>query len=154
MHFTSAEFLSRWPKPRSRLPAGRSAPFGGGPVVGIIGGKPASAAGRMFGLELEGLSAEDRRFEVERRFVRFASATTKNALSAPPAANPQTVAKRAAAMAGRRLAPGLIRQGAAALSDTVNGKGGAAIGGELGEASLASSATCSGKAESAHRAGN
>jgi len=52
-------------------------------------------------LEIEGLSAEDREFEVERRFVRFASATTKNALCAPPSANPQTVAKRAAAMAGR-----------------------------------------------------
>jgi hypothetical protein len=36
-------------------------------------------------------------------------------------------------MAGRRLASGLIRQGAAALTNTVNGKRGAAIGGELGE---------------------
>jgi hypothetical protein len=57
-------------------------------------------------------------------------------------------------MDGRRLAPGLIRQGGAALSNTVNGKGGAAIRGELGEVSFASSATCSGKAESAHRVGN
>jgi len=78
------------------------------------------------------LSAEDREFEVARRFVRFASATTKNALSAPPTANPQTMAKRSAAMAGRILVPGLIRQCAAALSNTVNGKRGAAIGGELG----------------------
>jgi hypothetical protein len=108
----------------------------------------------MFGLELEGLSAEDREFEAERRFVRFASAATKNALSAPPAANPQTVAKRAAAMAGRILAPGLIRQGGAALGNTLNGKGGAAIGGELFEIYFASSAACFGKAESAHRAGN
>jgi hypothetical protein len=100
------------------------------------------------------LSAEDREFEVARRFVRFASATTKNALGALPTANPQTVAKRAAAMAGRRLAPGLIRQGAAALTNTVNGKHGAAIGGELGEVSFASSATDSGKAESANRASN
>jgi hypothetical protein len=78
------------------------------------------------------LSAEDREFEVARRFVRFASATTKNALSAPPTANPQTLAKRTAAMAGRILAPGLIMQRAAALSNTLNGKRGAAIGGELG----------------------
>jgi len=126
--------------------------FVGGPVSGMIGGKQASAAGRMFGLELEGLSAEDREFEVARRFVRFASATTKNALSAPSTANPETVAKRAAAMAGRILASGLIRRGAAAFSNTVNGKGGAAIGGEFGEVSFASSATYSGKAESAHRA--
>jgi len=32
--------------------------------------------------------------------------------------------------------------------------GRSAIGGELGEVSIASSATCSGKAESAHHAGN
>jgi len=108
----------------------------------------------MFGLELEGLSAEDRELEVARRFVRYASATTKNALSAPPTANPESVAKRAAAMAGRILAPGLIRRGAAALSNTVNGNGGAAIGGEFGEVSFASSATYSGKAESARRASN
>ena len=95
--------------------------FFGGPVGGMVGGKLASAAGRMFGLELEGLSAEDREFEVARRFVRFASATTKNALSAPPNANPQTVAKRSAAMAARTLAPGLIGRGGASVSNTVAG---------------------------------
>jgi hypothetical protein len=78
------------------------------------------------------LSAEDREFEVARRFVLFASTTSKNALSASPTGNPQTMAKRAAAMAWRILAPGLIRQGAAALSNTVNEKRGAEIGGELG----------------------
>jgi len=78
------------------------------------------------------LSSEVYEFEVARRFVRFASATTKNALSAPPTADPQTTAKRAAAMAGRILAPCLIKQGDAALSNTLNGNGGAAIGGELG----------------------
>ena len=106
--------------------------FVGGPVSGMIGGSQPSAAGRMFGSELEGLSAEDREFEVARRFVRFASRTTKNALSASPTANPQTMAKQAAAMAGRILAPGLIRRGAAALINTVNEKRGAEIGGELG----------------------
>jgi hypothetical protein len=95
--------------------------FVGGPVGGMIGGKLASAAGRMFGLELEGLSSEDREFEVARRFVRFASATTKNALSAPASANPQTVAKQAAAMASRKHAPGLIRRGRPAVGATVVG---------------------------------
>jgi hypothetical protein len=72
---------------KAALPiAGRAlGAFVGGPVGGMFGGKPASAAGRMFGLEPEGLSAEDREFEAERGFVRFASAITKNALSAPPA---------------------------------------------------------------------
>ena len=82
--------------------------FVGGPVGGMVGGKLASAAGRLFGLELEGLSAEDREFEVARRFVRFASSATRNALAASPTANPQAVAKAAVAAAARRLAPGLL----------------------------------------------
>jgi hypothetical protein len=95
--------------------------FVGGPVGGMIGGKLASAAGRMFGLELEGLSAEDREFEVARRFVRMASATTKNALNAPPNANPVAVAKQAAAIAGRKLAPGLSRRGPADVGPAIAG---------------------------------
>src|SRR5690606_8916858 len=34
--------------------------------------RTAAAGGRIFGLELEGLSPEDREFEVARRFVRYA----------------------------------------------------------------------------------
>lgn len=94
------------PLAKAALPiAGRAVgTFFGGPVGGAIGGKLASTAGQMFGLELEGLSAEDREFEVARRYVRFAGATTRNALRAP-AANPQAVAKKAAAAAARRFAP-------------------------------------------------
>jgi hypothetical protein len=77
----------------------------------MVGGKLADMAGRAFGLELEGLSAEDREFEVARRFVRFASATTKNAVRSAPTANPQTTARRAAAQAARRFAPGLVSRG-------------------------------------------
>jgi hypothetical protein len=95
--------------------------FVGGPAGGMIGGKLATAAGNLFGLELEGLSAEDREFEVAKRFVRFASETTQNALSAPPNANPIAVAKQAAALAGRRLAPGLGGQGSGVISNTVVG---------------------------------
>jgi hypothetical protein len=82
--------------------------FVGGPAGGMLGGKLASAAGNLFGLELEGLSAEDREFEVARRFVRFASAATNRALAASPAANPQAVARAAVSQAARTLAPGLI----------------------------------------------
>ena len=39
----------------------------------------AHAAARMFGLELEGMSPEDRDFEIARRFVRFAQAETARA---------------------------------------------------------------------------
>jgi hypothetical protein len=82
--------------------------FVGGPAGGLIGGKVASMAGRVFGLELEGLSPEDREFEVARRFVRFASAATERALAASPTANPQAVARAAVAAAARQLAPGLV----------------------------------------------
>jgi hypothetical protein len=113
------------PLAKAALPiAGRAlGTFVGGPVGGVIGGKLASAAGSLFGLELEGLSAEDREFEVARRFVRFASSASKCALAAPPTANPQAVARAAIATAARRLAPGLV--GAAAL--TAPGVAGAGI---------------------------
>jgi hypothetical protein len=88
--------------------------FFGGPVGGMVGGRLASAAGRMFGLELEGLSAEDREFEVARRFVRFASTAAKSALTAPPTANPQAVARGSVIAAARRLAPGLMTMAAPA----------------------------------------
>ena len=77
-------------------------------VGGIVGGKLASAAGRAFGLELEGMSPEDQEFEVARRFVRLAGETTQNAaraLSGPP----KVVAKRALVAASRKHAPGLVQ---------------------------------------------
>jgi len=44
-------------------------------------GRPAAAqtAARIFGVEPEGMSAEDRDFEIARRFVRFAQAETVRA---------------------------------------------------------------------------
>jgi uncharacterized protein (DUF697 family) len=81
----------------------------GGPVGAAIGGKLASGAGDLLGLELEGLSPEDREFEVARQFVRFASATVKNAAAAPPTQPPSVAARSAVASAARRHAPGLIR---------------------------------------------
>jgi hypothetical protein len=98
------------PIAKAALPiAGRAlGTFVGGPVGGMIGGRLASAAGQMFGLELEGLSGEDREFEVARRVVRHASATTRNALRAAPTGNPNAVARAAAAAAARQFAPGLV----------------------------------------------
>ena len=95
---------------RRALPiAGRAvgAAFGG-PVGGMIGGRLASRAGRLFGLELEGMSPEDQELEVARRFVRLAGTAAKMAAKAPPSAPPQ-VANRALAAAARRHAPGLVR---------------------------------------------
>jgi len=98
------------PLAKAALPiAGRAlGTFVGGPIGGMIGGRLASAAGQMFGLELEGLSGEDREFEVARRYVRYASAATRNALNAAPTANPYAIARAAAAAAARQFAPGLV----------------------------------------------
>jgi hypothetical protein len=75
---------------------------------GAIGANIASQAGRLFGLELEGLSAEDREFEIARQFVRFAGAATKQASMSPPTPLPFDAAKAAAAAAARTYAPGLL----------------------------------------------
>jgi len=73
-----------------------------------IGADLATQAGRLFGLELEGLSAEDREFEAARQFVRFAGAAVKQATTAPPTAPAATVASTAATAAARTYAPGLL----------------------------------------------
>jgi hypothetical protein len=80
----------------------------GGPVGGMIGSKLASVADGALGLELEGLSPEDREFEASRRFVQFAGQTVANALDAPPFADPRDVAHEAAVEAAREFAPGLM----------------------------------------------
>lgn len=77
-------------------------------VGGKIGSQLATSAGKLFGLELEGLSAEDQEFEVARRFVRLAGATVENAAQAPPNASPAAVAQNAVAAAAQQHAPGLL----------------------------------------------
>jgi hypothetical protein len=80
----------------------------GGPAAAKIGGDVASAAGRAFGLELEGLSGEDRDFEVARRYVSFAGDAVKNLAFAPSSQNPRAAANAAAATAAKTFAPGLL----------------------------------------------
>lgn len=81
--------------------------FLGGPIGTSIGSSLGSMAGQALGLELEGLSQEDREFEVARQFVKFAGETVKNALEAPANIDPSIVAKAAASEAARDHAPGL-----------------------------------------------
>ena len=81
----------------------------GGPAGGAIGSRLASAGGRMFGLELEGLSPEDQEFEVARRVVRLAGDAAKNAAVRPTTGNPVNDAKVAVVKAAKKHAPGLIR---------------------------------------------
>lgn len=75
---------------------------------GAAGGMLASQAGKLFGLELEGLSPEDQEFEVARSFVRMAGEAAKVAATAPQGAPPQVVAKQAITAAAQQHAPGLI----------------------------------------------
>jgi hypothetical protein len=82
--------------------------FVGGPIGGMIGSNLAGMAGQALGLELEGLSAEDREFETARQFVRFAGEAVKNALEAPPNVDPAAVAHAAAMDASQIHAPGLM----------------------------------------------
>jgi len=60
----------------------------------------ARRASRVFGVELEGVSAEDRDYEIARQFVRFARAAAAGSAAAPVG--------RAVAEAGREFAPGLL----------------------------------------------
>jgi hypothetical protein len=75
----------------------------------LAGAAPAAAraASRVYGVELEGMSAEDRDFEIARRFVHFARAAMARA-SAGSAPDPATAVADAIAQAGREHAPGLV----------------------------------------------
>ena len=75
---------------------------------GDLGARAGSAVGNLLGLELEGLSAEDREFEVARQLVRFAGSAVGQAAAASPRTPPSVVARTAASRAARVYAPGLL----------------------------------------------
>ncbi|MDA0160874.1 hypothetical protein OM076_11410 [Solirubrobacter ginsenosidimutans] len=64
------------------------------------GSVTAKRAARAYGMELEGISAEDRDYEIARQFVRFAQAAAARASTAPVGV--------ALGRAGREFAPGLL----------------------------------------------
>lgn len=80
----------------------------GGSEGARLGGQAASLAGRAFGLELEGLSNEDREFEVARRFVDLAGEAVKNLVQASPGRANGSGATGALAAAIQAKAPGLV----------------------------------------------
>ena len=87
----------------------------GGPQGARLGSQAASLAGNAFGLELEGLSNEDREFEVAKRFVDFAGEAVKQLVqNAPSGGLPGTPTPNAAAAAlaaaARLKAPGLLQK--------------------------------------------
>ena len=73
-----------------------------------VGPSAAETAARVYGLELEGMSAEDRDYEIARQFLRFAQETTARAATAPAQAPAAAVVDAAVVGAGRELAPGLV----------------------------------------------
>ncbi len=75
-----------------------------------MGGALGDLARRGFGLELEGLSAEDQEFEVARNFVRFGHAAIRDSVRRSGTAPAGQVAQRAAVAAARRFAPGLVTE--------------------------------------------
>lgn len=81
----------------------------GGPVGGMIGGKLGSMASNLFELELEGLSHEDREFEMAKQYVKLAGAATQAATRVAPSGDPARAAQSALAQAARIYAPGLLR---------------------------------------------
>ena len=83
----------------------------------------AETAAQVYGMELEGMSAEDRDYEIARQFVRFAQAATVRAAQAPASASPVGVVDAAVAGAGRELAPGLLQPEHAAPTGPQPGRG-------------------------------
>lgn len=79
-------------------------------VGGAVGRQAATAAGQIFGLELEGLSHEDRDFEVAKQFVRLAADAAQTAAQTPPGGAPAAIARQAVAEAAQRYAPGLLER--------------------------------------------
>ena len=107
------------------------------PVVGAgagqwLGGAPGATVGKhagaaladMFGLELEGLSTEDREFEAARQLVRFLGAAAKTAQrkAATSPQSPGATARAAVQAAAKRFAPGLL-PGATALAASTSAPG-------------------------------
>jgi hypothetical protein len=94
----------------------------GGPAGAALSDQLTSAAGEVFGLELEGMSPEDQEFEVARQFVRFAGSAVQNAAEVPPNTPPQEAAQAAAVAAAQQHAPGLLRATGPAASSRKSGR--------------------------------
>jgi uncharacterized protein (DUF697 family) len=80
------------------------------PGVGTtMGAKLGSAAGRMFGLELEGMTPEDQEFEVARRIVRLSGDAAQEAANTPQDGDPDKVVKKIVVHKTQKHAPALAR---------------------------------------------
>ena len=80
----------------------------GGPLGGTIAGAIADKGASMLGLELEGLSPEDKEFEMARRYVQFANEALGNVNQEDESLPDAAAARRALHRAAQRYAPGLL----------------------------------------------
>ena len=101
----------------------------GRPLLRQGGASQRASAGRVFGLELEGLSPEDQAFEVARHFARFATDAARRASQDHAAGSSHAIASRAVIAAAQTFAPGCCghRNSAAALGSRMSGFAGGAI---------------------------
>ncbi|MEA2345013.1 MAG: hypothetical protein QOF63_3182 [Thermoanaerobaculia bacterium] len=81
----------------------------GGDKGGSIGSDAGALAGRIFGLELEGMSAEDQELEVAKGYVRLATDAVNRLASSGPVSDAAQAARSAFGAAAQRYAPGLLR---------------------------------------------
>ncbi|HOY04650.1 MAG TPA: hypothetical protein PLO67_04565 [Saprospiraceae bacterium] len=96
---------------KTALPlAGRIAGgFFGGPIGAKIGSTVGNFASKAFGLELEGLSPEDKEFALSQALVRFSGAAARNVQSDPKARNkPAQAVREGVVRAAQQYAPGLL----------------------------------------------
>jgi hypothetical protein len=77
------------------------------PAHGDWDPRAGQATGDLLGLEMEGLSQEDREFETAQALVRWTADAAKRAATMSAQAPPARAAKAAAVAAAQRLAPGL-----------------------------------------------
>ena len=94
---------------------------------GAIGSKLGGMASNLFELELEGLSNEDREFEVARRFVQLATEAAKRTAAAASSGAPaKAIVNAALKQAAYNYAPGLLKAqtGLGGMVSGVNGGNG------------------------------
>jgi hypothetical protein len=126
-------FVGRVAKPFSgvlKAVAKKALPFVGGalgsliPIPGVgtaVGSALGGALSKALEMEFSGLEAEDREFEMARRFVRIAGATAQQAAKAPPHVNPQAAVETALIDAAREHAPQIAHRVLDALAHRSSG---------------------------------
>ncbi|MBP1181625.1 hypothetical protein [Methylobacterium sp. PvR107] len=82
----------------------------GGTTGAKLGSQIANLAGHTLGLELEGLSGEDREFEIAKRFVNFAGEAVRHLVNAEGRVDPRLAVKTALAAAAETHVPGLLQR--------------------------------------------